>query len=96
MTEKDLNRMRGTGARGTHDLGGVVYHDTRIVCWGPQDIILDNGGWFTPTTQRRMNQAAEAYGLGFHVYQDKGEWFADYRGKALKFEGRTLTITREG
>lgn len=40
-------------------------------------VILNTGGWFTPTTKKRMNQFAEDNGLRFQVYQQDFEWFVD-------------------
>ena len=57
-------------------------------------IILDTGGWFTPTTKTRMNQTSNAFGLGFQVYQKNYEWFADYNGKTYEFTKDHLSLKR--
>lgn len=56
----------------------VRYHDTDVVIFSEDSIRLDSGGWRTATTKVRMNQTANAYGLGFQVYQAKGAWFVRY------------------
>ena len=63
----------------------VRYWNTDVVTVGPEFIVLDNGGYWTNTTKRRMNQASEEYGLGYHVFQKKGDWFVEYGNKTLPF-----------
>lgn len=53
----------------------VTYHNTLIVEGVKGGTRLHSGGWRTVTTKRRMNQAANQEGLGFHVYQEKGKWY---------------------
>jgi len=64
------------------DIGGrtvVSYHDTHVISWNSQDIILNSGGYRTATTKLRMNQASNQFGLGIHVFQEDHEWFVSYR-----------------
>jgi len=63
----------------------VTYHQTAVVSWGNGNITLDSGGWMTPTTKKRMNQAADTFGLRFRVFQKAGGWFVDYRGETVPF-----------
>ena len=51
------------------------YCSTDIVSFDDKWITLDHGGYMTATTKRRMNQVAEAFDLGFKVYQKDYEWF---------------------
>ena len=53
-------------------------HDTQIVRFNDDEIILNSGGWQTVTTKRRMNQVSDVFHLGFRVSQRQGEWFVDY------------------
>jgi hypothetical protein len=39
---------------------------------------LDSGGWRTATTKRRMNQTADAYGLGYRVHQFEYAWYVEF------------------
>ena len=55
----------------------VVYHSTCIVKWNEKHIVLDNGGYMTATTKKKMNQAANQFDLGFQVYQENFDWFVD-------------------
>lgn len=60
-----------TDAQGTH----IRYHDTDVVTFTPEKVILRTGGWYTNTTKTRMNQAACQFGLGYGVSQRKGQWY---------------------
>jgi hypothetical protein len=70
----------------------VVYHSTSVVEIAPDgSVTLDSGGWRTPTTKTRMNQAANQFSLGFQVYARDGEWFVLFSGHNLPFfDGMTL------
>jgi hypothetical protein len=64
--------------------GGLVkYINTIIVKWdGSKNITLNSDGWQTVTTKRKMNQASNQFGLGYTVYQHKGEWFVCVFGRS--------------
>jgi hypothetical protein len=64
----------------------VSLWDTDIVRANKREIELNSGGWYTPTTKRRMNQASEELGLGYNVYQEDKEWFVSHRGQTRKFK----------
>lgn len=52
----------------------VLYHETYIVVYRDNgDIVLSNGGWFTPTTKDRIDTLTPA-----RVWQDKGRWYVRY------------------
>lgn len=55
----------------------VTYHNTAVVVvdWEKRRVILNSGGWRTPTTKLRMNQAANEFGLPYHVFQKDHNWF---------------------
>lgn len=63
----------------------VIYHQTPVVKFNAEEIILNSGGWLTVTTKTRMNQAANQYGLGFNVYQKNHKWFVDFQGLTVLF-----------
>jgi hypothetical protein len=63
----------------------VTYHQTQVVKWNWNKIILDSGGWETQTTKNRMNQASNQYGLGYQVFQHDFTWYVDYKGQTLEF-----------
>lgn len=72
----------------------VYYHGTPVVRFGGgKPVTLNTGGYFTVTTKRRMNQAANQYGLGFQVYQKAGKWYVEHHsGKVDVFIGDTITL----
>lgn len=51
----------------------VTYHQTAVVSFNRDTIILRTGGWDTVTTRRKMNQAANQFCLGYGVYRENGE-----------------------
>lgn len=85
-----LGRTATTAKRDAAGTLRVTYHKTVVVeVTRDGTVTLRSGGWRTVTTKARMNQAANQYGLGFSVYQKKGEWFVNLRRSAsdvLPFE----------
>ena len=61
----------------------VVYHETQEGL-----ITLDNGGWITPTTARRMNQALLYRGMPGSVRIKNGQMFYGER----PFDGSKLIL----
>jgi len=53
----------------------VKYHDTDVVKFNNDKIILNSGGWKTNTTKLRMNQASRQFRLDFQVYQTDFNWY---------------------
>lgn len=82
----------------TDDKGAlcVRYHQTVVARKHADGVIeLDSGGWRTATTKLRMNQFAHQYGLGFGVYQEKGEWYVS-AGDNIGFpfrDGMTFSVS---
>lgn len=64
----------------------VVYDETREV------ITLNNGGWITPTTASRMNQALEHRGFPACVRIRGGQMFYG----SNPFNGNTFTLNGKG
>ena len=88
----------------------ITYHSTVIVEYDAETIILRTGGWDSVTTRRKMNQAANQFGLDYGVYRDKGEsyvrvpagWFvAGKAGEATHYGpcevplDRVVTVTKK-
>ena len=71
-----------------------LFKGTPVVKFNSQKIILNTGGWFTYTTKRKMNEVSNNFGLGFSIFQKKGEWIVDYKGEWLHMTGNTLTLRR--
>jgi len=81
-----FNRKVATSVEFEDDLTKVYYHSTPVVSFNPEKIILDSGGWKTATTKKRMNQVAREFNLGdLGVWQKKGDWFVEYKGKKMPF-----------
>ena len=81
---KDVFKFKKTGKKISKIIGNntleVTYadnhkairlHDTDIISYIDDDIILDSGGWQTVTTKNRINQ----YLPDYQVYQKNFDWF---------------------
>ncbi len=79
LTTGKYDRLSRYETQAYHDpdtgCGVVIYRGTPIVSWTPDQIFLNTGGWQTVTTKRKMNQAANQFGLGFSVHQHKHQWY---------------------
>ena len=54
----------------------VTYHNTIVVkVIDNRYIVLNNGGFYTNTSKRRMNQASLQYNLNYAVYQCNFLWY---------------------
>lgn len=71
----------------------VVYVSTPIVQWNSNKIILNNGGYQTVTTKRKMNQAASQFDLPYQVYQKNYQWFVSTEKGDFPFNNK-LSIDR--
>lgn len=91
-----LNELGGVGTSTRHDNGWqtVRYHDTDVFKYNPstKTLILNNGGWMTNTTKKRMNQAMKEYGIEGDVYQKNYEWFLRLNGQVYDFKQDTLEV----
>lgn len=63
----------------------VKYHRTKVVRWNSDTIVLTTGGWYSPTTVRRMNQASNQFNLGFSVYRRNGAFYVMFAGEVHEF-----------
>jgi hypothetical protein len=72
----------------------ITYHNTVVVAFDNKKIMLNTGGWKTPTTKLRMNQAANQFGLDYRVYQENFQWYADFKGRQIPFNGNSLALKR--
>jgi hypothetical protein len=67
----------------------VTYHNTDVVRFNDSIIKLDTGGYYTATTARRMNEASEQFGLGYHVKRERGEYVVSISTGSWKFTEQT-------
>lgn len=72
----------------------VILHNTVVVEFDCEFIILRTGGWKTATTKARMNQASNEFGLGYRVDQKDGKWFVSSNGETIPFSEDELKIER--
>ena len=76
------------------DLTCITYHKTQIVAFDRLYITLRTGGWDSVTTRRKMNQAANQFGLGYRVHRDKGTTYVTLPNGRTVPLGDELTINR--
>ena len=75
----------------------VVYHKTAVVKFNRDKIILNSGGWETPTTKDRMNATAHENGLCYYVYQKDFVWYVVLDNKkCYPFEDNMQLIEKLG
>ena len=74
MTRSDVVGAHKTTIYSSGGYTHVRYRNTCVVSFSPEYIILRTGGWYTATTKNRMNQAAEQFGLSYHVSQTDHTW----------------------
>ena len=75
----------------------VTFHNTAVVqVVNDRYVILNSGGWLTPTTKRRMNQASRQYGLRFHVYQVDYAWYVSIKDDIQPYYDGIVIDVEEG
>ena len=75
----------------------VVYHSTEVVkVIDNRYVILDNGGYYTNTSKRRMNQASLQYNLGFNVYQCNYIWYVGIKDNILEYQNNMIIDIKTG
>lgn len=72
----------------------IAYQGTKVVIFNDATIALNTGGYFTVTTKRRMNEAAQLFNLGYQVHQVKGDWIVRFKGKDYPYRGSRLSLDR--
>jgi hypothetical protein len=80
-----------TDANGTH----VRYHNTDVVTFNDEYVILRTGGWQTNTTRTRMNQASNQFRLGLQVFQKDFSWYVQIGESVTPFIGDEFKVSRE-
>lgn len=94
MSQIHTVRGRATSVQTRNGETNVVYHNTTVVSFDADKITLNTGGWKTVTTKTRMNQASNQFDLGYDVRQKDFNWFVDYKGRSIPFNGFTLELAR--
>jgi len=80
-------KVSGVKTRVTHTATGLIvrYHSTDVVVVHNGEVTLNTNGWKTVTTKRRMNQAANQFGLGYYVFQEHHDWYVCWNGIVYPF-----------
>lgn len=85
--------LLGSGLLNDHYIG-LRLHDTVIIKYYPDYMILDSGGWRTVTTKARLN----AYVPNVYIGQEKGIWYISgslfYDGIKIDYKGNILSKIR--
>lgn len=63
----------------------VSYHQTDVVKFNDEEIILNSGGWRTNTTKLRMNQTSNQFDLGYNVFQKDFGWYVSFKDQIIEF-----------
>jgi exopolysaccharide biosynthesis protein len=93
MGQNRIVRGRATAVKtGPGDLLEVIYHNTTVVTRKNGVVTLRTGGWRSATTLQRMRQAANQFSLGYLVYQKDFNWYVNYKGATLAFNGDEITL----
>jgi len=79
-----------TSIRTENGYTAVRYHNTDVVQFNNEKIILNTGGHKTRTTKLRMNQTSNQYDLGYRVYAKNHEWYVDFKDETLEFENNMV------
>ena len=95
VQSKNLIGTHKTSIYRNKDILIVKYWDTEIVIWDSTSIILNNGGYYTATTKRRMNQVSLQFGLGYNVFQKDYKWFVQTsENKIFCFQQNQIIIPK--
>jgi len=81
-----FNRKVATRIEQEDGMTKIYYHETPVVSFNADKIVLDSGGWRTVTTKRRMNEVSREFGLDFDVSQRDFRWFVTHKGKEVPFD----------
>lgn len=73
----------------------LVLHETEVVRVDPRGrVIVDHGGWKTPTTKNRINEALRALDCMARAYQRDKIWYLSVHGWGEStFDGPTFVGT---
>jgi hypothetical protein len=90
-------RVSGRATNVKRDADGTLtvrYHSTDVVTVKPGvSIVLATGGWRTATTKTRMLQASHQFNLGYSIWQKDYNWFVQWKGQTLPFNGDILILS---
>lgn len=90
-----IGKTATTVATDSNGVTRVTYHSTVVVAFDKDTITLCHGGWKTPTTKTRMNQASRQLELGFDVSQKDGNWTVRTKASQYGFSNDCFTFDRK-
>ena len=73
----------------------VVYYETAVVKFNDEEIILNTGGWWTMSTQVRMNWASKHFDLGYRIQRQGKTWHVTYQDKQHAYEAEQVRLDRK-
>ena len=73
----------------------VVYYETAVVTFNDEEIILNTGGWWTRSTQDRMNWASKHFDLGYRIQRQGKVWHVTYQGEQHDFDTEQIRLDRK-
>lgn len=76
------------------DIFRIKFYDTNIVSFDDNRIILDTGGFKTPSTRRHMNEVSKTFDLGFNITSEKHVWEIHYKGEIIQFDKDKIILDR--
>ena len=87
-------KVSGVATRVTHTATGLIvrHHSTDVVVVKNGEVSLNTGGWKTETTKRRMNQAANQFGLPYHVFRKDSAWYVCWKGIVYPFLNDSIIL----
>jgi hypothetical protein len=85
MTKTQKILGRSTKVYQNQEMTIIRYHETDIVSFNDNEIILNSGNWLTSSTKKKMNQAAHLFELDFAVYQHKSKWYVNFKDQTYDF-----------
>ena len=90
----ELKKKVATCIYDTEEFTCIRYHNTEVVKFNREKIILNSDGWFTKTTKKRMNQANTEYNLGFFIRQEKNQWYVVMNHDTIPFVSDNIELER--
>ena len=81
-----------------HDEKGntvVVYYETAVVTFNDEKIILNTGGWWTRSTQDRMNWASKQFDLGYRIQRQGKAWQVTFQDEQQAYEAEQVRLDRK-
>lgn len=73
----------------------VVYYETPIVAFDEKEIVLNTGGYWTRSTQSRMNWVSREYDLDYRIQAKGDKWIVIYQDQEQPFTDEVIRIKRK-